>query len=127
MNLTEASAKLLLDWVLGGATPVRPGGAWLGLATGVPNSRFASELSGSNYARQTITFAAAVSPAGTASNNNPLTFGPYGVWNTILGVAIFDAATQGTALWQGALATARTLVPNDELTIAVGGLNCGLS
>jgi hypothetical protein len=127
MGLSEPSAKLLLDWLLLGATPTRPGGCWLGLATGAPNSRFASELSASAYARLTVTFAAAASPAGTASNNNSFAFGPYGAWNTILGVAIFDAASGGTTLWQGALQNARTLVPNDELTIPVGGLSCGLS
>jgi hypothetical protein len=126
-NLTEASAKLLLDWLLRGSTPTRPSGCWVGLATGVPNSRFASELSGSNYARQSVLFAEAASPAGTASNQAALRWGPFGSWATIQGLHVWDAASGGSMLWQGTLLVARTMVENDSFDVAAGGLNCGLS
>src|SRR6516162_4285114 len=121
MNLTEASAKLLLDWLLRGATPVRPGGSWVGLAVDPPSSRFGSELSVSGYVRQTAFFAAAASPTGTASNNNALRFGPFGSWVTVAGLQIWDSSAQGSMLWQGLLQTARTMVPNDSFDIGAGG------
>jgi hypothetical protein len=125
MNLTETSSKLLLDWLCRGATPARPAGCWLGLAVGPPNSRFASELTGPNYRRESAFFATAQS--GTAENMNAMRWGPFFSWATIQGVQIWDTASGGQMLWQGPLVAARTLVPNDTFDIAAGGLNCGLS
>src|SRR5262245_38035411 len=126
MNLTEASAKLLLDWLLRGATPVRPAQTWVGLAVGPPNSRYGSELTGSTYARVSLSFAAARAAAGTATNNNVMRWGPFGSWATIKGLQIWDSSAQGAMLWQGLLETPRTMVPNDTFDVAAGGLNCGL-
>jgi hypothetical protein len=117
---------LLLDWLCRGGSPVRPAATWAGLAVGPPNSRYGSEFTGSNYARQPVSFAAAQSPAGTASNQNALRFGPFGSWVTVAGLQIWDSSTQGSMLWQGLLQTARTCVPNDSFDIGVGGLTCGL-
>jgi hypothetical protein len=124
-SLTEASCKMMLDWLCRGALPVQPGGCWIGLATGVPNSRYGSELSASNYIRRTVSFAAA--SAGTASNQNALRWGPFGSWATVLGLQLWDASSGGTMLWQGPLLVARTMVPNDTFDIAIGGLTCGLN
>jgi hypothetical protein len=129
-NLTEQSGRMLLDWILNGATPTRPPGCWIGLSLGTPNSRFGSEVGpNSGYVRQTCTFGAANSPACTASNNNALDFGPFSFPAAILGMQLWDrsAVTAGTMLWQGTFGVARTVLSGDELTIAVGGLNCGLS
>jgi hypothetical protein len=129
-NLTEASEKLLLDWVLNGAVPTRPPGCWIGLSLGTPTSRTGSEVqAASGYARQTGTFGAANSPAGTASNNNPMTFGPFLTSAAIQGVLIWDtsAINSGTMLWQGTLQTARTVLSGDTINISAGALTCGLS
>ena len=129
-NLTEASEKLLLDWILNGASPTRPPGAWIGLSLGTPNSRSGSEVQpASGYIRQTCTFGAANSPAGTASNNNAMTFGPFSFSNAIQGLQIWDtsAFTAGTMLWQGTLQTARTVLSGDTVNISAGALTCGLS
>jgi hypothetical protein len=128
MNLTEQSAVLLLDWLLGGAPATRPSERWCGLASGVPNSRFASEISAASYSRQTVSFAPAASPAGTASNRNALQFGPFGSWATVQGLQVWDGSGAGAMmLWQGLLETPRTMVPNDTLDIAAGFLTCGIS
>jgi hypothetical protein len=128
MAISEAAAKTMLDWILGGATPTRPSESWCGLASGVPNSRFASEISAASYSRQTVSFGPAASPAGTASNRNALQFGPFGSWATVLGLQVWDGPGAGAKMfWQGLLETPRTMVPNDTLDIAAGSLSCGLS
>jgi hypothetical protein len=70
---------------------------------------------------------ATASPAGVASNQSSLRWGPFGSWATIAGLQIWDQSTGGLMLWEAPLVAARTLVPNDPLDVAPGGLNCGLS
>jgi hypothetical protein len=128
-NLSEPASKLLLDWLLLGASPTRPSECWVGLSSDPPNSRYASELPPvSGYSRLSVSFAAANSPAGTASNANALKFGPlsYSI-ATIQGLRIWDASSGGAMLWQGTLATARTVVTLDEVNLPAGALSVGLS
>jgi hypothetical protein len=123
-NLTEQSARLVLDWLCGGSNPTRPPGRWVGLSLGTPNSRFGSEVGpASGYVRQTVSFAAANSPALTASNANALAFGPFSYSNAIVGMQIWDtsAAAAGTMLWQGTLQVPRTVLSGDMLDIGWAG------
>jgi hypothetical protein len=75
-----------------------------------------------------VSFAAANSPEGTASNANGFSFGPlsYSI-ATIQGLAIWDASSGGAMLWQGTLLLARTVVTNDTVSFPAGALSCGLS
>jgi|GraSoiStandDraft_16_1057320.scaffolds.fasta_scaffold567792_2 hypothetical protein len=51
-NLTQESARLMLDWICGGSNPTRPPGRWGALAIG------GLEIgAGSGYVRQTMSFA----------------------------------------------------------------------
>lgn len=130
-NIGAYLEKALLDWTLNGATPTRPATAAIGLSLGVPSSVSGSEMgTGSGYARQTATFAAAASPGGSATNNNNMTFGPFSSAASITGIQIWDTVltlNSGNLLFYGTLATARTVGVGDSLVIASGALTCALS
>lgn len=123
-NISDYAEKAMLDWVLGGATPTRPSVWGVGLSLGAPNASAGSEVgTGSGYTRQTVTFAAAASPAGSVSNANAMTFGPFSSAQSISGLVVTDTlATGGNMLWYGTLTTARTVAPGDSLVIAAGAL-----
>jgi hypothetical protein len=126
-NVSQALMKSLLDWSLNGATPTRPGAAFVGLATGSPTSAASSEIAtGSGYVRQTVTFAAAGTPSGsgTATNNAAMTFGPFSTAQSISGLFISDTVSSnaGTMLYEGLLSAARTVQAGDSLVIASGAL-----
>ena len=124
-NVSAYLSKALLDWVLGGATPVQPTSRLAALSLGTPTSVSGSEVgSASGYARQTALFGAAASPAGSASNTAGMTFGPFSSSNAIQGLFLADTVSifSGNMLWYGTLLTARTVLPGDTLTVAAGNL-----
>jgi hypothetical protein len=130
MSVSDYAEKAILDWALLGATPTRPTVIGVGLATALPTDSTSGEVgTGSGYTRQTCTFAAASSPAGTTDNANAMTFGPFSTACTILGAHIWDtlAATAGNQLWNGSIATARTLIAGDSFVFAVGALDVTLA
>lgn len=117
--------KVLLDWCLTTVAPTKPAGWSVGLSLGVPSSTSGSELAvGSGANRQAVTFAAAASPAGSASNTAAMTFGPFSSSATISGLQIWDTvgSTAGNMLWYGTLTTARALNAGDSLVFNAGSL-----
>jgi len=90
----------------------------------------ASEVNtGSGYTRQTLSMAAANSPEMSATNLNPMTFGPFSSSNAVQGLLIFDtlSVSSGTLLIYGTLNTARSVLPGDTLVIGAGSLKVTLS
>ena len=130
-NIAAYAQKAMLDWCLGGATPTQPATRALGLSLGVPASTSGSEMTtGLGYTRQAGTFGAAASPAGSATNNAPVTFGPFNTALTISGIQLWDTIltlNSGNMLWYGTLTTARTLASGDSLVIASGALTISLA
>jgi len=115
----------MLDWSLDAVTATRPVAWSVGLSLGVPSSISASEIAtGSGMTRQTLSMAAAASPAGSCSNTNAMTFGPILSSATISGLQVWDtaAATAGNMLWYGTLTTARVLNAGDSLVFSAGAL-----
>jgi hypothetical protein len=125
-NIAAYAQKAMLDWTLGGAAATQPTSRYLALGLGAPSSISASELgTGSGYTRQTAVFAAAVSPAGSATLNSAVTFGPFSSAQSITGLVLFDtqgSSNTGNMLWYGTLTTPRTVAPGDQLVIAAGSL-----
>jgi hypothetical protein len=125
-NIAAYAQKAMLDWCLGGAAVTQPSTRYMALGLGAPSSISASEIgTGSGYTRQTVTFAAAASPAGSASNNNNMTFGPFSSAQSITGLVLFDtqgSSNSGNMLWYGTLTTPRTVAAGDQLVIAAGSL-----
>jgi hypothetical protein len=130
-NIGAHAQKQMLDWVLGGAAATQPSSRLVALTQGQPSSVSAlGEVQlNSGYARQTLTMGAANSPAGSASNNNAMTFGPFSSNCSILGCLVYDTISinSGNIWWYGTLLTARTLLANDSLVINSGGLIITLS
>jgi hypothetical protein len=129
-GIAAYAAKAQIDWLCGGAIPTRPATWGVGLSLGAPTSVAGSEVgTGSGLSRVTCLFAAAVTPAGSASNSSAMTFGPALSAASITGMVLYDtmAATAGNMLIFGNLATARTLGSGDSLVIAIGALTYSLA
>jgi hypothetical protein len=75
-----------------------------------------------------MAFGAAGTPtsSGTVSNASAITFGPFSSAQSISGIVVFDTVTtsvnSGNILWQGLLATARTIGIGDSLVLPTGSL-----
>jgi hypothetical protein len=124
-NMGAFGVKQTLDWQLGGAAATQPASRLAALSLGTPSSVSGSEVgSNSGYIRQTALFGAAASPAGSASNTQAMTFGPFSSSNAIQGLLIYDTISinSGNIWWYGTLLTARTVLPGDTLVVAAGAL-----
>jgi len=122
-GISDYNKPLMLNWIAVMAqTPTRPSNIAVGLSVGTPVSSSGSEIAtGSGYARATCSFNAAASPAGSVSNSNAMTFGPFSSGCTVQALQVWDqTATGGNMLWFGQLATARTLGAGDSLIINAG-------
>jgi len=98
----------LLDHALGGPNYVRPASAFVELYTDVPNEAgVGTEVTSGSYARAEVVNDATNFPAaaGSAKSNAVAIVFPTATanWGTIMGVAVFDAASGGNCLWAGAL------------------------
>ena len=85
-----------------------------------------TEISGTNYARQSITFGA---PSNGASTNSAAIEFPQagGAWGTITHVGIRDASTAGNLLYHTALDASKTIATGDVFRIASGSLSVTLA
>ena len=113
----------ILDHILGTGAYTMPTTVYVGLSTGSFNDdNSGTELSGSNYARESISFGAASS--GTASNDAAVEFNAAtGSWGTVSHFGIFDALTSGNLLIHGALTASKVIDTGDILKIAIGDMD----
>lgn len=110
---TDYLENHLLNLVLRGTTFTPPMAVYLALYTSNPGEAgTGTEVSGGNYARQQLTFAA---PNGKATENtNPVVFPTATVaWGNITHTAIVDAPTGGNVLFYSPLAAPRTIGVGD--------------
>lgn len=130
-NIAAYAEKLMLDFALNGVTATRPTAWGIGLSYGTPSSVSGSEVTGdAGYARQTIQFDAASSPAGICSNSISASWGPFSNSSVIRGIQVWDtvlSSNSGNMLWYGTLTTPRTVLPGDSLILASGALSIALS
>lgn len=117
---SDASETLIANFIANNQTATRPTAWFLALFTAAPSdSGGGTEVSGSGYARQAITFGAASGP--TVSNTSTHTFtASGGAWGTVTHYGIFSASSAGTLYWHGALGTSRTVADGESLTVAAG-------
>jgi hypothetical protein len=123
--LSDYSEKLILDYLMTDGAATRPTAWYIALYTAAPSDAGGgTEVSGSGYAREAVTFAAASSPAGTTSNTGAVSFtAAGGSWGTITHIGIFDAVTGGNLLWHGALTASKVVGDGDTLEFAIGNLD----
>lgn len=124
-NKTNHSEALTTNWLLCAAvTPTRPAGRFLALFSTDPGEASGgTEISGTGYARQSITFSEDTTGAGTA-NTNALTFGPIttGGPRDVTHHVIFDASSGGNRLYAGPATNTRTVSDGDSYTVAIGAI-----
>jgi hypothetical protein len=120
----------ILDHVLTATAYTQPS-RYIALFTGDPGEAgsFSNEVStsGTAYARQSVTFAAASS--GSSATNATVTFPTATAnWGTITHVAIVDGDTEGAGnvLFYGAVTTSKTIETGDTFQISSGNLTISL-
>ncbi len=83
-----------------------------------------NELAYTGYARQAVTggWAAPSGADNQSSNTGQIVFPANGSAGNVTAshFGIFDAASAGNCLWTGALSSARTVIPGDQIAFAVG-------
>jgi hypothetical protein len=127
--LSDYSEKLMLDFLMTTGTATRPTAWYVGLFTAAPSdSGGGTEVSGNGYARQSVTFAAATTVAGTTDNTTAVTFtAAGGSWGTITHIGIFSAVTAGNLLWHGSMTASKTIADGDTLEFAIGNIDLTLA
>ena len=127
MSLTNSFETSVLTWLLTASSPspARPTAWYLGLFTAAPGeSGGGTELSGSSYARQSITFTVS---GNNASNDAAIEFPTAsGSWGTITHVAVFDASTSGNMIAYASLTASKTIDTGDVLRVPAGDLDITL-
>jgi hypothetical protein len=85
-----------------------------------------TEVSGTSYARQAVTFGA---PSNGASTNSAAVEFPQagGSWGTVSYIGIRDASTAGNLLYHTALDASKTIATGDVFRIASGSLSVTLA
>jgi len=122
--LSNYAEKLLLDWLMTTAAAARPTSWFAAVFTDAPSDTGGgTEVSGSGYARQAVTFGAATSPAGTTQNSGVVSFtASGGDWGVVTHFAIFDAVSGGNMLWHGPMVAPRTIQNADTLSFSAGAI-----
>jgi hypothetical protein len=123
--LSDHAEALLLDWLMTNGSATRPTAWYVALYTAAPSdSGGGTEVSGSGYAREAVTFAAATSPGGTTSNTGAVSFtAAGGDWGSITHIGIHDASSGGNLLWHGAMTASKTVADGDTLEFSIGNID----
>jgi hypothetical protein len=125
MSFTNDAETLVLQWLLTTGLATRPTAWYVGLFTAAPSDTGGgTEVSGNAYVREAVTFTV----SGDLATNGSAIEWPTatGNWGSITHIAVFDAATSGTMLLHGELATAKTISTGDVLRIPAGDLDITL-
>ena len=127
--LSDYSEKLLLDWAMTTGSATRPTAWYVALYTVAPSdSGGGTEVSGSGYARQSVTFDAAATPGGTTSNTGAVSFtASGGAFGTVVAIGIFDAVSSGNLLWHGTMTASKTVDDGDTLEFSIGNIDLTLA
>jgi hypothetical protein len=85
-----------------------------------------TEVSGTSYARQAVTFGA---PSNGVTTNSAAVEFPQagGSWGTVSYIGLRDASTSGNLLYHTALDAAKTIETGDVFRIATGSLSVTLA
>lgn len=123
-NLTNAAENLILDHFLGVTNYPFDNTIFVALYTVAPtDSTSGTEVTGGSYARQAITFSAAVN--GATENSAAVDFTGMPATTTVA-IAIHTASTGGTMLMYGGLNTSKQTDAGDTLRIAAGDLDISI-
>jgi len=117
----------LINGTLRGTTYTAPTTVYVALYTDDPtDADTGTEVSGTAYARQAVTFGA---PSNGATTNSAAVEFPQagGSWGTVTHIVIRDALTTGNLLYHTALDASKTIATGDVFRIASGSLSVTLA
>ena len=117
----------LINATLRNTSYTTPTTVYLALYTSDPtDADSGTEVSGTSYARQSITFG---SPSNGVTTNSAAIEFPQagGSWGTVTHVGIRDASTSGNLLFHTALDASKTIATGDVFRIASGSLSVTLA
>ena len=117
----------LINATLRNTSYTSPATSYLALYTSDPtDADSGTEVSGTSYARQAITFGA---PSNGVSTNSAAIEFPQagGSWGTVTHVGIRDASTSGNLLFHTALDASKAIATGDVFRIASGSLSVTLA
>jgi hypothetical protein len=117
----------LINATLRNTSYTSPSSSYLALYTSDPTDADAgTEVSGTSYARQAITFGA---PSNGVSTNSAAIEFPQagGSWGTVTHVGIRDASTAGNLLFHTPLDASKTIATGDVFRVAIGSLSVTLA
>jgi hypothetical protein len=123
MPFTSYLSKQILDWTTGAAAATIPPGRWLQFATGSPNDAGGSD--GPFSPRVTMSFAAANSPQGSATNLNAVTNTATAA-GTAVGWNLYDRSVGGTRIAYGTFSAVIGCKSADNPALAAGALKITL-
>lgn len=129
MSKTDTLENDFLKWCTGQATSYIASGStpitgYVALFTSAPtDSTGGTEVSGTNYARVNSSGKWATPSGGSVSNNAIIQFPTAGAggWGDVVAFGIFNAASGGTLLRYGSLAT-KTVASGDTPSFAANAL-----
>jgi len=123
MAMTSYLKNELLDAVVNaGSFAVTT--VYVSLHTADPGGTGANEVTGGSYSRKSASFGAAT--GGAASNDAQIDFTAMPSC-TVTHVALWDAATSGNVLWEGALTASKVVNSGDTVSFASGALDVDLN
>ena len=126
MALSNYLENALLNATVGNVAYTTPSTVYLALYSVAPTvSTTGTELSGSGYSRQAITFNA---PSGGAVTSNvTVTFGPAtATWSTIVASAVVDASTGGNIMYF-TNTSAQNILSGSSLVLGGGNVTISLT
>lgn len=123
--LSDHAENLLLNFLMTTGTATRPTNWYLALYSAAPSdSGGGTEISGSGYSRQSVSWDAASGTGGTTSNSGNVTFtASGGNFGNVTHIGIFDASSGGNLLWHGAMAAAKQVNSGDSIQFATGSID----
>jgi len=117
----------LINGTLRATSYTAPTTVYVALYTSYPtDADTGTEVSGTSYVRQSVTFGA---PSNGVTTNSAAVEFPQagGSWGTVTYIGLRDASTAGNLLYHTALDTSKTIATGDVFRIAIGSLSVTLA
>ncbi len=120
INVSNYAENLILKFMLTTQSATRPTSWYVGFFSdpkGAVLDQPSTELSGSGYSRQSVSFSTPTT--GSCSNTNAITFSATGTWTPANYVGVFDSVSSGNLLFWGELVNSIGLEAGGEIQFAV--------
>lgn len=126
MSFSNTFETHVLQYVFTTTSLTRPTAWYVGLFTTDPtDADSGTEVSGTSYARESVTFSVT---GDTASNTAAIEFTAAGSnWGTVTHVGIYDAASAGNLIAHASLTASKAIDTGDVFRIPTGDLDVTLA